>query len=803
MNTMNRSFDSRTTRAGAVVLFLQLVFVFTVSGVRADDGDKGRWWSGKVEEALGRAGGNRGELLRFLGKVSDAHRPAASFLLENMPQRDLESLEADYLRENLRLAFEARAAAAWGKKLPEDVFFNDVLPYMSANEAREAWRPGLREKCLPLVKECKSPGEAAHELNRKIFKLLGVRYSTKRNRADQAPAETIETGLASCTGLSILLVDACRSVGVPARLAGTPNWVNKSGNHTWVEVWDDGWHFAGAAEPDSRGLDHGWFQGRAAQAIEGSPEHAIYATSFRKTGTSFPLVWAPGVDYVSAVNVTSRYIPAGAKPQDKPRLLVRVLEGEGGERVVRSVELIDRADLEKVLRGRSRDESNDTNDILTFKVEKGRAYELRILDGERVLSREYRCGGDRQDVVSIFLADPSPRKLKEVDEKKLTAALKGYFSAEEKKRAGWKFSKSLDKLLAGNEAAVRAAAWKAYLEAPLHSGLKADFDKHQVRFKTHLSPYTVKDVGKRPKGGWPLFIAMHGGGGTTQQVNDSQWRHMQIYYRDQGSVTGYRYLALRAPNNKWNGFYDDYVYPLVENLVRQFLLFGDVDPDKVFIMGYSHGGYGAFSIGPKIPYRFAAIHSSAAAPTDGQSSAKTLRNTIFTFMIGEKDHAYGRLKRCRSFNEKILKLRGDRKDIYPVTMEYKAGYGHGGLPDRDKIKSMYPAVRDPVPAELTWEMTDGAVKDFFWLSCPQAYRGRGIDAACRKNKLVITTREIKDFSVLLDERLVDFSKPVTIELNGRKVSGRKLKPSLKTLVETLSRRGDIRLAATVSWAPGS
>ncbi len=803
MNTMNRSFDSRTTRAGLIVLFLQLVFVFTVPWVRADDSDKGRWWSGKVEEALGRAGGNRGELLRFLGKVSDAQRPAASFLLENMPQRDLESLEADYLRENLRLAFEARAAAAWGKKLPEDVFFNDVLPYMSANEAREAWRPGLREKCLPLVKECKSPGEAAHELNRKIFKLLGVRYSTKRNRADQAPAETIETGLASCTGLSILLVDACRSVGVPARLAGTPNWVNKSGNHTWVEVWDDGWHFAGAAEPDSRGLDHGWFQGRAAQTIEGSPEHAIYATSFRKTGTSFPLVWAPGVDYVSAVNVTSRYIPAGAKPQDKPRLLVRVLEGEGGERVVRSVELIDRADLEKVLRGRSRDESNDTNDILTFKVEKGRAYELRILDGERVLSREYRCGGDRQDVVSIFLADPSPRKLKEADEKKLTAALKGYFSAEEKKRAGWKFSKSLDKLLAGNEAAVRAAAWKAYLEAPLHSGLKEDFDKHQVRFKTHLSPYTVKNVGKRPKGGWPLFIAMHGGGGTTQQVNDSQWRHMQIYYRDQGSVTGYRYLALRAPNNKWNGFYDDYVYPLVENLVRQFLLFGDVDPDKVFIMGYSHGGYGAFSIGPKIPYRFAAIHSSAAAPTDGQSSAMTLRNTIFTFMIGEKDHAYGRLKRCRSFNEKILKLRGDRKDIYPVTMEYKAGYGHGGLPDRDKIKSMYPAVRDPVPAELTWEMTDGAVKDFFWLSCPQAYRGRGIDAACRKNKLVITTREIKDFSVLLDERLVDFSKPVTIELNGRKVSGRKLKPSLKTLVETLSRRGDVRLAATVAWSPGS
>jgi len=393
--------------------------------------------------------------------------------------------------------------------------------------------------------------------------------------------------------------------------------------------------------------------------------------------------------------------------------------------------------------------------------------------------------------------------LKAADEKKLTAALKGYFSADEKKRARWKFSRSLDKLLAANEAAVRAAAWKAYLEAPLHSAMKADFDKRQVQFKTHLSPYTLKKVGKRPEGGWPLFIAMHGGGGVPKRINDSQWRHMQIYYRDQASVTGYQYLALRAPNDTWNGFYADYVYPLIENLVRQFLLFGDVNPDKVFIMGYSHGGYGAFSIGPKIPYRFAAIHSSAAAPTDGQSSAKTLRNTIFTFMIGEKDNAYGRLKRCKGFNEKILKLRGERKDIYPVKMEYKAGYGHGGLPDRDKIRSMYPAVRDPAPAELTWEMTDGVVKDFFWLSSPEAYKGRELNATCAENKLVITTRDIKDFSVLLDERLVDFSKPVTIELNGRKLSGKKLKPSLKTLVETLSHRGDIRLAATVAWSPGS
>ena len=82
-------------------------------------------------------------------------------------------------------------------------------------------------------------------------------------------------------------------------------------------------------------------------------------------------------------------------------------------------------------------------------------------------------------------------------------------------------------------------------------------------------------------------------------------------------------------------------------------------------------------------------------------------------------------------------------------------------------------------------------------------RDRELNASCSNNKLVITTRDVNKFSVLLDERLVDFSKPVIIELNGKKVSGGKLRPSLKTLVETLSRRGDIRLAATATWSPGS
>jgi transglutaminase-like putative cysteine protease len=118
--------------------------------------------------------------------------------------------------------------------VPEEIFLNDILPYACLNERRDDWREKLREISLPLVAECKTPGEAAQRLNEKLFPLLKVRYSTERKRADQCPSESIASGKATCTGLAILLVDACRAVGVPARVAGTPMWSNLRGNHTWV-----------------------------------------------------------------------------------------------------------------------------------------------------------------------------------------------------------------------------------------------------------------------------------------------------------------------------------------------------------------------------------------------------------------------------------------------------------------------------------------------------------------------------------------------------------------------------------------
>lgn len=271
-----------------------------------------------VEEAFARAGDNAVELRKALNDAADDRKEGVRFLVAHMPDRDLKSLSAEFLLNNVRFACRALNEAPWKDRIPKEIFLNDVLPYASINERRDDWRGDFYKRFKPLVADAETPAEAAVILNQNIFDMLHVRFSRSRPKADQSPYETIKAGKASCTGLSVLLIDACRAVGVPARFAGTPRWADKSGNHSWVEIWDGGWHYTGAAEPAGGRLDRAWFTGRATTAQRDRRPHAIYASSFKRTAVTFPLVWGRKIDYVYAVNVTDRYAKPEERDNEKP-----------------------------------------------------------------------------------------------------------------------------------------------------------------------------------------------------------------------------------------------------------------------------------------------------------------------------------------------------------------------------------------------------------------------------------------------------------------------------------------------------
>ena len=313
-------------------------------------------------------------------------RKCLAFLQANMPAADRTAVPTPVLLENIQYALLARGEFAWARNVPPDIFLNDVLPYAQLDEARDPWRREFYEKFAPLVRSCATAADALKVIHATIVPLTKVNYNTRRRRANQSPKESMETGMASCTGLSILLADACRSVGIPARLTGVWTWSDFSGNHTWVEVWIDGkWQFT-EYNRDPAGLDHGWMLDRLVNVDEVNPLHAVWAASFTPTADRFPLVWREGgAADVFAVNVSRRYRELArsrlvAKWGDRNDLAcLRVLAHDAkGERVALRVTVVAASGgpAHPLASGVTSGELDDQNRHLDFYLPANRAYRV-------------------------------------------------------------------------------------------------------------------------------------------------------------------------------------------------------------------------------------------------------------------------------------------------------------------------------------------------------------------------------------------------------------------------------------------
>lgn len=258
-----------------------------------------------LDSAMVKAGDHASELQKALQTVPATQKEGMAYLIAYMPEYDLKSIPADLLVDNVHYAYVAREQYEWCKTLPDSVFFNEVLPYHNVTENRDNWRKEFYDRFSPYVKDCKTLKEAVYAVNKNVRDELLVDYNTKRRASDQGPFESMESKMASCTGLTILLNDAFRAVGIPARFAGTANWFDNRGNHSWNEVLIDGvWYFTEYYPED---LNKSWFAADAAKATVGSANNGVFAVSYKPTGTFFPLVWDEAKP-INALEVTPRYL---------------------------------------------------------------------------------------------------------------------------------------------------------------------------------------------------------------------------------------------------------------------------------------------------------------------------------------------------------------------------------------------------------------------------------------------------------------------------------------------------------------
>ena len=365
-----------------------------------------------IDRTIATAGDNAKELKKALKEVPRNEREGMAFLISYMPERDAKSLSADFLLENVQYAYKARAEFPWAKEVPDSVFLNDVVAYANLNENRESWRKDFYERFKKYVAPCKTMREAIDSVNKNVRDELLVDYNTKREKPDQAPYESMRQHMASCSGLSILLTDAFRAVGIPSRVAGTPAWHDDRGNHNWNEVWIDGqWRFTEYYPSDD--LDQSWFLTDAGKAVKEDVRKAIYAASFKPTGSYFPLVWDEDIRYVHAENVTDRYTSLyraqlSAMPADGSHVALRVMVFKdkdhaeaSGDRVATNLDVF--KGEKQLYGGRSTGAMQDMNDVLTFNVEKNQQYVVKFVNGKGEMQTQTVEVGDDTTTLKLYM----------------------------------------------------------------------------------------------------------------------------------------------------------------------------------------------------------------------------------------------------------------------------------------------------------------------------------------------------------------------------------------------------------------
>ena len=354
----------------------------------------------QITAAIEKSGENKKELLSAITDCPDDQIGSLGFLLSNMPERDLRELNKEFLLTNNSLAHKVLDSVQWAENIPHDIFLNYILPYVNLHERRDNWREDFYNRFLPLVKDIPTPGEAAVKLNNEIWDIINVKYSTKRAKADQSPYESMESGLASCTGLSIILIDACRAVGIPARFVGVPLWADHSGNHSWVEIWDNGWHYIGAGEPGP--LDKTWFGERAEHSNDSEWKYSIYAASFKKTNVIFPPLFDTTATYVYADIVTDRYSKQ-VRDDGLVSLAIRLFEYKNGPRIAGSVTISEDGKL--IDEGSTRDETYDYNDFLIFKIQPKRSYQIRIEVGGQIKEELFTTDDKKYQFYEVYFKE--------------------------------------------------------------------------------------------------------------------------------------------------------------------------------------------------------------------------------------------------------------------------------------------------------------------------------------------------------------------------------------------------------------
>lgn len=173
----------------------------------------------------------------------DAHnRLSLGFPTPNH-QSKVDGLSDGIVNQTVYYSIQAKTLYPWTDSIPDDVYMEYVVPFAVVTEPRTDHRPIFFDTLKDSLKQYERSSignntQSTQEQIKDVVKLINTRLWALMGRDSEKPIvfkasqtpriydplSVIAYGYSSCTGLAIMLVSALRSVGIPARMAGTPAW---------------------------------------------------------------------------------------------------------------------------------------------------------------------------------------------------------------------------------------------------------------------------------------------------------------------------------------------------------------------------------------------------------------------------------------------------------------------------------------------------------------------------------------------------------------------------------------------------
>ncbi len=149
---------------------------------------------------------------------------------------DYDTITADYLINNIDLAFKAWTKNPWSRHLNFEQFCEYILPYRGSNEPLENWRSYF-SKNLSWVKDSlkndDDPIKAGYLINDNLKSWFKFDPRYYEHPTDQGLSEMLKNKTGRCEDMTNIAIYAFRAMGVPVMSDYTPYWAKTGNNHAW------------------------------------------------------------------------------------------------------------------------------------------------------------------------------------------------------------------------------------------------------------------------------------------------------------------------------------------------------------------------------------------------------------------------------------------------------------------------------------------------------------------------------------------------------------------------------------------